>query len=1259
MILRWCKRIGLGLLALVLLLAAAVWFLIGTETGTGWGWSLARGYLPDSVSIETVEGRLLGPLTVTGVTVDTAAARVRIDRLHLAWRPGALRLRRLVVDTLDVDGVDVALKPTEAPAEESPPFEPPEAIELPVAVELRAFELDDFRLRTAPEAEPQVVERLRLAATLADSGWSLRDLEATGPLFDVSGGAELTPRRPYPLEAALDWTARLPDLAPVPGRTRVEGDLTELAVDQRVAEPYNLRAEATLRDIFEALALDARVRLTDTRVAEIRADLPAAGLTADLTARGAPDDLAISGSLAADSPEYGAADLSLEARLTSVALRIEELLLTSPDAAGRLTAAGEVALAADAPMDLTVQWQGLQWPLAGEPTAASPSGQLSVDGTLDGFELAGALDWRLPGRGDGRLELAGDGDLQSLRLETLAVSGDPGRLTGSASVAWAPELSADVTLSGEDVNPGAVVAGWPGRLEVALAASARGTDAGLEAELKRLQVDGRLRDRPVSLAAAARYRPQALTLERLRLRSGEADVRAEGTVGLGETPWDLSWAIDAPKLAALVPGATGRLTGEGRVRGPMAEPRVTGTLEGGEIAYAGTRLDTLSLDADVDVSGARDSRLKLDAGGLRVAGNQVNSLSVDGRGTPGEHRIALTVETPEAAADLAATGAYAEAAWDFTLQQAELASGPLAPLRLTGPADGHVSAARQSLQRACWIADQARLCLQGERKGERFDANAELENLQFSRLQPYLPPDVEISGAVSGKADVQGTLAAPTGRVRLTTSAGELTAREPDGERVSLLAYDPGRLNVDLERERVSLAGELPLAEMAGHVRLDAQVAAPVARLSDGALSGNVDVRVPELAFITELVPEVETIDGRLEGRLALGGSVAAPEIDGELALVAKRLGLVTPGIEMTEVRLAVSGRGDGLDITGSARSGGGQLSVDGHASFPEAGPAVTLNIAGDGFRAMDTREVQLYVSPALDIAVNAEQVRVTGEVTVPRAEITPRNLPASSAVTVSEDQVIVHGDDRPAAAMARALHVDVRLTLGDNVHFEGFGLGADIAGSLAIRQRPGDPATGSGELRIVDGRYRAYGQDLEIRTGRLLFAGGPVSQPGLDVEAVRRPAEDVLVGVRVRGNLRAPDFTLFSEPPMGQSDQLSWLILGRPMEDASSAESGLVNRAALALGLRGGDFLARNVGSRLGLDDVGIETAPGATSEQAALVVGKYLSPKLYVSYGIGLFEPVNTLRLRYTLSPHWRLETESSGAHAGGDIIFSIERP
>src|SRR5690606_23682555 len=142
--------------------------------------------------------------------------------------------------------------------------------------------------------------------------------------------------------------------------------------------------------------------------------------------------------------------------------------------------------------------------------------------------------------------------------------------------------------------------------------------------------------------------------------------------------------------------------------------------------------------------------------------------------------------------------------------------------------------------------------------------------------------------------------------------------------------------------------------------------------------------------------------------------------------------------------------------------------------------------------------------------------------------------------------------------------------------------------------QAPGTPTTATGEINIIDGEYRAYGQGLVVETGNVYFAGGPLTEPALDIRAVRRPQPGILVGAHVVGTLEEPQFTLFSEPAMTQQGQLPHLVRGRSLQEAPAGESSALARAALAMGLRGGDFLARNIGERLGIDQLSIETGSG-----------------------------------------------------------------
>jgi translocation and assembly module TamB len=70
----------------------------------------------------------------------------------------------------------------------------------------------------------------------------------------------------------------------------------------------------------------------------------------------------------------------------------------------------------------------------------------------------------------------------------------------------------------------------------------------------------------------------------------------------------------------------------------------------------------------------------------------------------------------------------------------------------------------------------------------------------------------------------------------------------------------------------------------------------------------------------------------------------------------------------------------------------------------------------------------------------------------------------------------------------------------------------------------------------------------------------------------------------------------------------------------------------------------------------VSVGAKPGETAELARLTIGKYLSPRLFLSYGVGLFQPGHFFRLQYDLSRRFKLVGES-GLQQGGDVLYTIE--
>ena len=147
---------------------------------------------------------------------------------------------------------------------------------------------------------------------------------------------------------------------------------------------------------------------------------------------------------------------------------------------------------------------------------------------------------------------------------------------------------------------------------------------------------------------------------------------------------------------------------------------------------------------------------------------------------------------------------------------------------------------------------------------------------------------------------------------------------------------------------------------------------------------------------------------------------------------------------------------------------------------------------------------------------------------------------------------------------------------------------------------------------------------------------------------------EDVTVAVNVRGTLDRPFVNITSTPTMSSNEALSYLLMGRSLDTLQSNEAQSVDTAAQSLAFSGGGLLLGGIGRRIGLDEVTVESTG---TDDTAVVLGKYLSPKLFISYGISVAESINTIKARYTLNEKWSVRAEA-GLDQSADIEYRIER-
>ncbi|MEM8498081.1 MAG: translocation/assembly module TamB domain-containing protein [Pseudomonadota bacterium] len=1189
-----------GVLPLIVVLALA--FILFTETAAKSVWRVASETAQGLKAAE-VSGRLAGPLEIRGLHFSNDSLTVNVEHVLLDWQLekllfGELHVGRLYASNAHIHSHDEAASESETDEE----FQLPGSLPLPVIIRMADTKVHTLAFQSG-ESAPLQFDAIRLRGQVSSSEVIIRTLTISGPQLEANAQASVQLWKNYQTDATIGWRYAVQDLANTAGT---------------------------------------------------------------LTAKGNLDGLRISLAGDADETDYGDYSFALNAQASTQSVRVSEALLSLKNSDTTVSASGDVDLKATAPtMDGRLDWRNLRWPLLADadnpPQLSSPAGGARLQGSLDKYAITLEGDVSTPSVPDGQLSMTADGDQQHLKISQLALQALRGVANGSASIHWVDEFQSQFQLSGKGLDPGELFPQWPGSVTFQL----EGQQTGNRVDVPTLKAEGTVREQPINLRATASYDGSVAHIQELRFRSGENHLNASGLIG---EQLDFKWDLNSPDLSTMLPEARGALSSTGSLSGALDTALVDATVNASKLRYHGYGAETVDAEFRVDLSANSDSNLSLSAKLLRISNTQIRSLQANGKGRPAAHRLALQANLPEAGLDVRLQGGLEHQRWTGRLTGADIKPERFQAWSLRDDVELILSTAQQSATPACWDAGSASVCVEGSRQDQSSSARVTVQDFSLNYLQPMLSPNLEFIGTLSAKSDFNRVNASQwAGTATIDTSAIRVTANELAGmQGLELLSTEPGKLSAHLGSNGGQASYQLPFVN-GGGISGQLSVAESNEGFGGGALSGDLQLHIPELEIVAAFVPELKAVQGKLVADVSLSGTVGKPEPTGELSLSDGSAELSTPGLEISDVQMKASfNRAGTLEYSGSARSDEGSLTLKGRSQLGGEIASTQLTLQGERFQLWNNAEARVWASPDLTISQQGKRVEVAGKVAIPKARVTPQELPVS-AVGVSRDQIIIRDteDDENTANTDEEfeVHAAVELELDDDVSVEGFGFKGAIEGNLAVQQNPSRPLVAKGELNIVNGEYRAYGQGLVIDRGQVLFAGGAIENPGISVRALRRPAENIVVGVNVRGELRQPELNLFSEPGMSQSDQLSWLVLGRPLQNATGAESDYITQAALALGIRGGNQFTKGIGDSLGVDTFGIQTGTGeagAASDvnQAALVIGKYLTPKLYVSYGVGLLDAVNTVKLRYLMTDRWNLETESSAISSGGDVSYSFEK-
>ncbi len=1253
-------RSGITITVLVLLGLFALYWLLQTVAGREVLLAQVVARLPagSSLTWSKAEGPLAGPLILHDLDFRYNELHFTAGQAYLDPDIRPLLGRKLRLDALRISDATLELGPSE-----DTPFELPNwpdvlpAIELPLALQADTIVIDGLRITQLQQ--PIIdISKVRGGLEAADGEFTATQIKVNSNLGDFRIDGHYLPRKDY----ATDLTVRAL-MPPRPGQPAARlglvarGDLAHMEVAVAGYAPKPLHVSFILDGrsdpVWNMSARSEQMDIGQLVPAQFLAEAPAP-LALDFTARGRGGQARLQGRVRQGENELVLApsNVAIDKQVLTVAPLVAEAFGGSV----RLQGTADFSDAQNPGFRFAVVANQLTY--TPEPDPSSPDStpvplhlkeaRLGVAGNLKNWAAVGKAEVAREAQ-DANLDFDVRGNDQQAHIERLQASTPGGSLELKGSAAWAPTLAWDVDASLSKFDPGYFAPGWEGNLSGSLAskgkqlpAVAGSNDMRFEATLDVPQINGMLRGRRVD--ARAKLALQGTQGEgNVRLVMGDSQIEAKGKVG---DRLDVDARLEPLHLSDLLPGGTGSLAGTLQLHGTPSQPDITADLRGNGLQWDDWKAQQISINGRLPWQG-NNGALAIHGSAIEV-GMLLDQVNINARGSV--QNLQLDADTRNELGAVALSGSVRQQgqAWRGELASLRIAPVKGAPWQLRQAATFSAQGSNFTLSDACLGSETGgALCIAANwpREGLQLRGDA----LPLALVQPWLPPNEGRRMYLRGELTLDGNIRprgnAWEGGFKVASAEGGI--RLGDNARGELVRYDNFSLNVDMLPN--SIKGYLGVG-FKGDGFIDAKV--QTGWEPNAALTGELYMNIARLYWLELFSPDLVRPQGLIEGHVSLRGTRSQPTLGGEAKLSNFTGEFPALGLTLSEGKGSFIAQPDGsARISASTKTGGeGTLQVDGGLSwFGDAQP-LQLHIHGDKVLMANTSELRVVANPDLDFTLAGTAMELRGSVHVPEADLDLERL--DRGTSASEDIVVLDPVD-PEEGPSSPLDMDLTVSLGDKVKMSGFGLKGALTGRMQVRARPGREMTANGGLE-VSGRYKAYGQDLTITDGQLLWNYGVVSDPRINIKA-QRSIGDITAGIHVTGRAQQPKVDVWSDPAMSQSESLAYLVLGRSLSMASSDQAQQVNAASAALSA-GTGLLAAQVGAKIGLDDAGVSQSRALGG--SVIGVGKYITPKLYIGYGVSLIGSGSVLTLKYLLRRGFDIEVESSTVENRGSVNWRKER-
>ncbi len=1250
---------------LIIVVVCFSW-LVTSQSGLQYVVHQVEPYLPKGLSHQGIEGSIIGPVKISAIQYKNDIVVIKIDEMTLNWSVSDLLFAIISIESLQLETLSVTLltsnDSTSTSVENNKKIQLPNII-LPWRMNLNELLINNVLLTQSEQVLHFKQVKLR-ARTFLDEV-NIKYFDIVGDKYTVNINGVINPVASYEHNLKLNWSGITRANTTIKGSGTIQGNVSEVNIKHQVSGAIKFNLTTKITDVLTKVNWHTELNVEKYNPALITTEWPEFKGNLKVKASGDRTTAIVKGITGIQHPKYGVLSSNFELqRLKNNHIKINNITLNSVTNNSKLTVRGDWLLAEQFPGDiaLALNWSNLRWPLNSDPVLTSSVGSAWVKGGLDNFKLELAAKQPLTIAPDYLLfaSLTGNATDTGLVIKSLALSElqqasasstfnriKTGTLNASGKVNWTPNLSWQSEIVLRDINPVRLSKMWPGQIRASLTNSGKVINNKLQVNTEITRLGGQLRDHPISGSGSINWYNNGLDFNALKLFSGKSRIKIGGRL---ESTFNLTLDIASNNFSELYPGGKGKLHANGFLSGNSTKPYIKMKLNAVNLQIPNYKVSNINANIGLDFFNWKKMDILLSAQGISIADYDLSSVDIhtDNNG------LKATVVSPMVTANVVLKGKPSVNGWQGYITQANIISNEYDNWHLKRQAEIVIENRNLEVKLLCFKNTISKICGNVRLAENEIKSSFNLTKIPLKLVNNWLPNGIKLNGHADASANFNfNSKSTAPSHAEIKFTSGYLTYPLLDGQ---FERWYYRAVNAEMALDSAGLGVNVYITtNNADNVKLDLKL--PGLKINSinshtQKINADFSMSMNDPRIIEAMLPVMQDFKGAFDLSLNAKGTIEQPRINLHAKINNGSFKIPQLGLQIKDIEFKSNNVGlKKITYKLDARSGSGDIQILGNVLLDDkAGWPSAMTITGNAFEVAAIPEANIAISPKIKLISKNKNITISGNVHLPVAKIQAKNF--TQASQTSPDVVIGKLDKQQVNNWS--VSTKLKVSLGKKVTFKGFGFEGRLDGQLKLQDELGIPTKAVGEILVAKGNYTAYGQNLDVTDGRLLFTGGPLTNPGLDLRAIRKVGE-ITTGLKIRGSLYFPKVELFSIPTMGQTEALSYLVLGRPLEDNSKDEGNMVSKAVLLLSLSSGNEIVNSLGESLGIDEVSIDSSNAG--EQASLVVGRYISPKLYISYGVGLIEAINTFKVRYQISERWQIIGEN-GEFQGADIFYFFDR-